>query len=151
MGNKMASVNKAIILGNLGSDPEVRKSQDGSRTIAQLSVATSRRYKDANNELVTETEWHRIVLFGRAAEVAEQYLKKGNPVYIEGRLRTRKWQDQNGQDRYTTEIVGDQMQLLSSREQGHDEQPRPAAKPAPARKAKAAPESIENVEEDVPF
>lgn len=151
METKMASVNKVIILGNLGSDPEVRMSQDGSRTIAQLSVATSRRYKDANNELVTETEWHRIVLFGRTAEVAEQYLKKGNPVYIEGRLHTRKWQDQSGQDRYTIEIVGDKMQLLSIREQGHDEQPRPAAKPAPARKAKAAPESIENVEEDVPF
>lgn len=153
MGNKMASVNKAIILGNLGSDPEVRKSQDGSRTIAQLSVATARRYKDANNELVTETEWHRVVLFGRTAEVAEQYLKKGNPVYIEGRLRTRKWQDQSGQDRYTTEIVGDQMQLLSAREQSHEEQPRPAAsKPAAAaRKPRAADTAIENVEEDVPF
>ena len=150
MGNKMASVNKAIILGNLGSDPEVRKSQDGSRTIAQLSVATARRYKDANNELVTETEWHRVVLFGRTAEVAEQYLKKGNPVYIEGRLRTRKWQDQNGQDRYTTEIVCDQMQLLSSREQSHDEQPRQASKPAPARQSRAA-ESVDDMAEDVPF
>ena len=150
----MASVNKVILLGNLGADPDVRYTAEGNRAIAQLSIATTRRYRNQQTqELVSETEWHRVVMFGRTAEVAKEYLHKGNPVYIEGRLRTRKWQDQNGQDRYTTEIVGDQMQLLSAREQTHEEQTRQSAsKPAPARKAKAAPaESIENVEEDVPF
>lgn len=164
----MASVNKVILLGNLGADPDVRYTAEGNRAIAQLSIATTRRYRNQQTqELVSETEWHRVVMFGRTAEVAKEYLHKGNPVYIEGRLRTRKWQDQNGQDRYTTEIVCDQMQLLSSRgdggapaggwaprpaADGFESQPRPAARPAAApAAAPATSASIDTLDEDVPF
>ncbi|MDA0248199.1 MAG: single-stranded DNA-binding protein [Proteobacteria bacterium] len=111
----MASVNKVILLGNLGRDPEVRYSADGA-AIANISIATTSRYKDKSGEMKEDTEWHRVVFFGRLAEVVNEYLKKGRPVYVEGRLRTRKWQDQGGQDRYTTEIVADQMQLLGGRD-----------------------------------
>ena len=111
----MASVNKVILLGNLGRDPEVRYSADGA-AIANVSIATTSRYKDKSGEMKEDTEWHRVVFFGRLAEVVNEYLKKGRPVYVEGRLRTRKWQDQGGQDRYTTEIVADQMQLLGGRD-----------------------------------
>ena len=111
----MASVNRVIVLGNLGRDPEIRYTSD-ERAIANLSLATSSRYKDkSSGELKEQTEWHKIVLYNRLAEVAREYLKKGQSVYVEGRLQTRKWQDQNGQDRYTTEIVGDNMQMLGSR------------------------------------
>src|SRR5690625_119370 len=102
------SVNKAIIVGNLGRDPEVRYSAEGT-AMASLSVATSfSRTDKSTGQRVEETEWHRISLFGRQAEVAGEYLQKGSQVYIEGRLRTRKWTDQSGQDRYTTEIVAQQ-------------------------------------------
>ncbi|MFZ9734372.1 MAG: single-stranded DNA-binding protein [Burkholderiaceae bacterium] len=112
----MASVNKVILLGNLGRDPEVRYAADGA-AIANVSIATTSRYKDkASGDMKEDTEWHRVVFFGRLAEIASEYLKKGRPVYVEGRLRTRKWQDQSGQERYTTEIVADQMQLLGGRE-----------------------------------
>lgn len=115
----MASVNKVILLGNLGADPDVRYTAEGNRAIAQLSIATTRRYRNQQTqELVSETEWHRVVMFGRTAEVAKEYLHKGNPVYIEGRLRTRKWQDQNGQDRYTTEIKAQRVQFLDRRSDG---------------------------------
>ncbi len=114
----MASVNKVILIGNLGRDPEVRYSPDGA-AIANLSVATTSSWKDkATGERKDETEWHRVVFYGRTAEVAGEYLKKGKPVYIEGRLKTRKWTDKEGQDKYTTEIVGDSMQMLGSREGG---------------------------------
>jgi single-strand DNA-binding protein len=114
----MASVNKVILIGNLGRDPEVRYSPDGA-AIANLSVATTSSWKDkASGERKDETEWHRVVFYGRTAEVAGEYLKKGRPVYIEGRLKTRKWTDKEGQEKYTTEIVGDTMQMLGGREGG---------------------------------
>ncbi len=114
----MASVNKVILIGNLGRDPDVRYSPDGN-AIANLSVATTSNWKDkASGERKEETEWHRVVFYGRTAEVAGEYLKKGRPVYIEGRLKTRKWTDKEGQEKYTTEIVGDTMQMLGGREGG---------------------------------
>ncbi len=114
----MAGVNKVIIVGNLGNDPEVRYSNNGA-AIANISVATSESWKDKNSgERQERTEWHRIVLFNRLGEIAGEYLRKGSKVYIEGKLQTRKWQDQQGQDRYTTEIVADQMQMLDARGQG---------------------------------
>ena len=117
----MASVNRVIVLGNLGRDPEIRYTSD-ERAIANLSLATSSRYKDkGSGTLKEQTEWHKIVLYNRLAEIAREYLKKGQSVYVEGRLQTRKWQDQNGQDRYTTEIVGDNMQMLGSRSGTGDE------------------------------
>ncbi len=108
-------VNKVILVGNLGADPEVRYTQSGS-PVANLRIATSERWKDKQSgEPQERTEWHRVVLFGRLGEIAEQYLRKGSQVYIEGRLQTRKWQGQDGQDRYTTEIVGNDMQMLGGR------------------------------------
>ena len=112
----MASVNKVIIVGNLGRDPETRYATSGS-AICNITVATSRQWKDkTTGEKKEETEWHRVVFYDRLAEIAGEYLKKGRPVYVEGRLKTRKWQDKEGQDRYTTEIVAEEMQLLGSRE-----------------------------------
>ena len=114
----MASVNKVILVGNLGRDPETRYSTSGA-AICNITVATSRQWKDkASGEKKEETEWHRVVFYDRLAEIAGEYLKKGRPVYVEGRLKTRKWQDKEGQDRYTTEIIADEMQLLGSREGG---------------------------------
>lgn len=109
-------VNKVILLGNLGFDPEVRHTQSGT-TVANLRLATTERVRarggsDSGGEWEDRTEWHRVVLFGRTAETAGQYLKKGNQVYIEGRIQTRKWQDQQGNDRYSTEVVGYQMIML---------------------------------------
>lgn len=101
----MAGVNKAILVGNLGKDPEIRRTQDG-RAIANFSVATSESWRDKNTgERREKTEWHRVVIFGPLAEIAEKYLQKGSKVYIEGSIKTRKWQDQSGQDRYSTEVV----------------------------------------------
>jgi single-strand DNA-binding protein len=112
----MASVNKVIIVGNLGRDPETRYATSGS-AICNITVATSRQWKDkTSGEKKEETEWHRVVFYDRLAEIAGEYLKKGRPVYVEGRLKTRKWQDKEGVDRYTTEIVAEEMQLLGSRE-----------------------------------
>lgn len=109
-------VNKVILVGNLGQDPEIRYMPNGT-AVANISVATSESWRDKNTgEQKEVTEWHRVVLYRRLAEVAGEYLKKGAKVYIEGRLRTRKWQDQNGQDRYTTEIQADEMQMLDSRQ-----------------------------------
>lgn len=111
----MASVNKVILVGNLGRDPEVRYSPDGL-VVANVSVATTSVWKDKNTgERREDTEWHRVVFYGRQAEIVGQYLKKGSAAYIEGRLKTRKWQDKEGVDRYTTEIVADQMQMLGGR------------------------------------
>lgn len=112
----MAGVNRVIIIGHLGNDPEIRTMPNGEM-IANISVATSESWTDKNTgEKKTQTEWHRIVLYRRLAEIAGQYLKTGSQVYIEGRLKTRKWQDSNGQDRYTTEIQGDNLQMLGSRQ-----------------------------------
>jgi single-strand DNA-binding protein len=111
-------VNKVILVGNLGADPEVRYTPNGS-AVANIRIATSETWKDKNTgEPQERTEWHRVALFGRLGEVAGQYLRKGSKVYIEGKLRTRKWQGQDGQDRYTTEIIADQMQMLDSRGAG---------------------------------
>lgn len=111
-----ASVNKVILIGNLGKDPETRYTPDGA-AITNITLATTDTWKDkATGEKKEATEWHRVSFFGRLAEIAGQYLKKGRPVYIEGRIRTRKWQDKEGQDRYTTEIIADEMKMLGSRE-----------------------------------
>jgi single-strand DNA-binding protein len=113
----MSSVNKAIILGRLGKDPEVRYMPAGD-AVASLSVATSEQYKDKSGEKKEKTEWHNIVIFGKLAEIAGQYLKKGSLAFFEGRIQTRKWQDKEGQDRYTTEIRADRMQMLDARSDG---------------------------------
>lgn len=135
----MASINHVFILGNLGDDPEIR-SANGS-PIATLSVATSRKRKDAQSDsYITETEWHRIVVFGRTAEVARDYLHKGSPVCVEGRLRTRKWQDKSGIERWTTEIICENLQLISSRTA------QAGSTPADRHAHSGAP-----VNEDVPF
>lgn len=111
-------VNKVILIGNLGSDPETRYTQGGS-AVTNLSIATSERWKDKQSgEDREQTEWHRVVMFARLAEIAAEYLRKGSKVYVEGRIQTRKWQGQDGQDRYTTEIVGNEMQMLDSRGDG---------------------------------
>jgi single-strand DNA-binding protein len=111
----MASVNKVILVGNLGADPETKYLPSGD-AVTNIRVATTDRWKDkASGEMKEATEWHRIAFFGRLAEVSGEYLRKGSQVYVEGRIRTRKWQDKEGQDRYSTEIVGDVMQMLGSR------------------------------------
>ena len=116
----MAGINKVIIVGHLGNDPEMRSMPNGE-AVANVSVATSEAWTDKNTgERREVTEWHRIVFYRKLAEICGQYLKKGAQVYIEGRLRTRKWQDQNGQDRYTTEIQGDVIQMLGTRPQSAD-------------------------------
>jgi single-strand DNA-binding protein len=110
----MASVNKVILIGNVGADPESRTMPSGD-AITNLRLATTDNWKDKNSEKQERTEWHRISFFGKLAEIAAEYLKKGSQIYVEGRLQTRKWQDKDGQDRYTTEIVADRMQMLGSR------------------------------------
>jgi single-strand DNA-binding protein len=117
----MAAVNKVILVGNLGRDPETRFSPNGG-AICNVSIATTRNWKDkASGEKREETEWHRVVFFDRLAEIAGEYLRKGRPVYVEGRLKTRKWQDKEGVERFTTEIIAEEMQLLGSREGSGDE------------------------------
>ena len=113
----MASVNKVILIGNLGRDPETRYTTGGD-AVTNLNIATSEQWKDKSGEKQERTEWHRVVLFGRQAEIAGEYLKKGRSVYIEGRLQTRKYTDKDGVEKYSTEIVADRMQLLGSREGG---------------------------------
>jgi len=113
----MASVNKVILIGNLGNDPDVRTTQSGT-PVANLSIATNEVFKDASGERQERTEWHRVVAFGRTAENCGKYLSKGRSVYVEGRLQTRKWTDQNGQDRYSTEIVANQITFLGGRGEG---------------------------------
>ena len=112
----MASINKVILIGNLGKDPEVRYTPNGA-AICNITLATTRSWKNKDSgDKVEETEWHRVVFYDRLAEIAGEYLKKGRPVYVEGRLKTRKWQDKEGVEKYTTEIVADNMQLLGGRE-----------------------------------
>src|SRR5216117_4446829 len=131
----MASVNKVIIVGNLGADPETRYTPSGD-AVTNIRMATTDRWKDkASGEMKEATEWHRIAFFGRLAEIAGEYLKKGSQVYVEGRIRTRKWQDKEGQDRYSTEIVADTMQMLGSREGGGAPS---GAEDAPARERASA-------------
>lgn len=153
----MASVNKAIIVGNLGRDPEVRYSSSGS-AVCNLRIATTRNWKDkASGERKEETEWHSVVLYDKQAEVAGEYLKKGRAVYIEGRLKTSKWQDKDGQDRYTTEIVAESMQLLGGREDGGEQPQRQAPKTHGQMRQEArgqAPKTdtgFDDMEDDIPF
>ena len=113
----MASLNKVMLIGNLGKDPEVRYTAAGT-AVASFSVATSEKFKNKNGEWEEKTEWHNVTLWARLAEIAGEYLAKGKTVYIEGRLQTRKWQDRDGKDRYTTEIVGEKMQMLSGKGEG---------------------------------
>jgi single-strand DNA-binding protein len=153
----MASVNKVILVGNLGRDPETRYMPDGA-ALTNVSVATSYQWTDkASGEKKEETEWHRVTFRGRLAEIAGEYLKKGSQVYVEGRLRTRKWQDKEGQDRYTTEIMADAMQMLGSRGGTGEPRAEPRAEPAAASKgeAKAAAKKpagkFDDMEDDIPF
>ena len=113
----MASLNKVMLIGNLGKDPEVRYTASGT-AVASFSLATRERFKSKSGEWEERTEWHNVTLWGRLAEIAGEYLAKGKTVYIEGRLQTRKWQDRDGRDRYTTEVVAEKMQMLSSRGDG---------------------------------
>jgi single-strand DNA-binding protein len=151
----MASVNKVILVGNLGRDPETRYTTGGD-AVTNIRVATTDTWKDKNGEKQERTEWHTVVFFGRQAEIAGEYLKKGRQVYIEGRLQTRKWQDKDGQDRYTTEIVADRMQMLGSREGGGAPAPEmaerhAAAEPRAAAKPSAAKKNIDDLDDDIPF
>jgi single-strand DNA-binding protein len=149
----MASVNKVILVGNLGRDPETRYSADGA-AIANVSVATTRKYKGADGQPQEETEWHRVVFFGRLAEIAGEYLKKGRSVYVEGRLRTRKWTDKEGVEKYTTEIVAENMQMLGSREgmgSGDVDEAPAASRPAPVRNAGKPASNIAEMDDDIPF
>jgi single-strand DNA-binding protein len=155
----MASVNKVILIGNLGADPETRYLPNGD-AVANVRLATSEQWTDkASGEKREATEWHRVVFFRRLAEIVGQYLKKGSPIYVEGRIRTRKWQDKEGQERYTTEIEASEMKMLGSRQGasgGETEYgaPPPAAAPAagkaPARKAPSA-GVMEDMDDDIPF
>ena len=146
-------VNKVILIGNLGQDPEVRYMPNGG-AVCNITVATSETWKDKNSgENQEKTEWHRVVMFRRLAEIAGEYLKKGSKVYLEGRLQTRKWQDQQGQDRYTTEIVADQMQMLDSRGGSADFTPAQPHSSAPQSQP-AAPQAApadKGFEDDIPF
>lgn len=167
-------VNKVILVGNLGNDPEVRYTQGGA-AITNISVATSETWKDKQTGQPQErTEWHRVVFFNRLAEIAGEYLRKGSKVYLEGSLRTRKWQDRDGQDRYTTEIVAAEMQMLDSRgagqgqgggyadpgyqgDGGYNQQPQSAPRPAPAQQPASAPAGgapagdFDGFDDDIPF
>ncbi len=162
----MASVNKVILIGNLGRDPEVRYTPNGS-AVCNLRLATTRNWKNRDSgEKMEETEWHSVVLYDRQAEIAGEYLKKGRPVYIEGRLKTRKWQDKDGNDRYTTEIVAETMQLLGGREtmggSAPDDEhgggapaprsapPRSAPRSAPAAQPKSS-TGFDDMDDDIPF
>jgi len=141
-------VNKVILVGNLGQKPEIRYTKD-SKPIASFSIATSESWKDkTTGDMVEKTEWHNVTFFGRIAEVAEQYLDKGSQLYVEGKLQTRKWQDKEGNDRYTTEILGNEMNMLGGRQSSDDggayDQSQPASQTA-------QPQDSQISEEDIPF
>lgn len=166
----MASVNKVILIGNLGRDPEVRYAPSGS-AICNVTLATSRSWKDKNSgERQEETEWHRVVFYDRLAEIAGEYLKKGKSVYVEGRLKTRKWTDKDGAEKYTTEVIAQEMTMLGGRDGGGgggmgggDEMgeaparaPRsaPPARSAPAPASRPAPKAstgFDDMDDDIPF
>lgn len=150
----MASVNKAIIIGNLGKDPEMRYMPSGD-AICNFSLATTDSWKDKNGEKQEKTEWHRIAMFGKLAEIAGEYLKKGSQVYVEGRIQTRKWTNKEGQDQYTTEIVADKMQMLGSRSGGGGNSfevvEKPAASTSSAKSAAKSGGDFDNFEDDIPF
>lgn len=152
-------LNKVMIIGNLGNEPEIRVMPNGN-AVANFSIATSETWRDRNtNEQQERTEWHRVVIYGKLAEIVQQYVHKGSKLYIEGRLQTRKWQDNNGQDRYTTEIIANEMQMLDSRGQGapqgdYNAAPRPAANNMNAPQsapASSQPPVIDDFDDDIPF
>lgn len=145
-------VNKVILIGNCGQDPEVRYTPNGN-AVCNLSIATDESYTPKGGQKVEKTEWHRIVIFGKVAEVAGQYLRKGSKVYIEGKLQTRKWQDQSGQDKYTTEVVVDmagQMQMLDSKRDDNSSAP-PAAASQQQQTGSKMPEYVDDFDDDIPF
>jgi len=150
----MASVNKVILIGNLGKDPETRYLPSGD-AVTNITVATTDTWKDKSGEKQEHTEWHRVAFFGRLAEIAGEYLKKGSPVYVEGRIRTRKWQDKEGQDKYSTEIVADRMQLLGSRGGSSESAARePAAASGGEAKSKPSKKGgggFDEMDDDIPF
>lgn len=151
----MASVNRVVLIGNLGRDPEVKYSADGV-AICNLSIATTSSWKDkASGEKREEVEWHRVVMYSRLAEIAGEYLKKGRSVYIEGRLKTRKWQDKDtGADRYATEVVADQMQMLGGKGDEVDREPsqRPARQPQQRQQPQQQPAaSLSDMDDSIPF
>src|SRR5690349_10028416 len=150
----MASVNKVILVGNLGRDPDTRYMPDGA-AITNASVATSFQWNDkASGEKKEETEWHRVVFRQKLAEIAGEYLKKGSQVYIEGRLRTRKWQDKDGQEKYTTEIIAERMQMLGARSGAGEPRSAPAESKAAEPKSAAAKKpagKFDDMEDDIPF
>jgi|TARA_B000000565_G_C23459250_1_gene251339 single-strand DNA-binding protein len=140
----MSSVNKALIIGNLGQDPEIKYTQSGS-PVANLSVATSERWKDKNTgEQKEQTEWHRVVVFGRLAEIAEQYLKKGSKIFIEGKIQTRDWEDADGNKKYTTEVVAREMTMLDSKASMSSDAP---SSDSPSKETP----KDDSFEEDIPF
>ncbi len=152
----MSSLNKVMLIGHLGRDPEVRYTSAGD-AVANLALATSETWKDKNGEKQERTEWHRVSMFGRQAEIAGEYLKKGSSVYIEGRLQTRKWNDKDGNERYTTEIIADRMQMLGSSGGNGGSEPARQARPqeqggyrssAPSKKPENHADSFED---DIPF
>ena len=159
----MASVNKVILIGNLGRDPEVRYAPSGS-AICNVTLATTRSWKNKDSgERQEETEWHRVVFYDRLAEIAGEYLKKGKQVYIEGRLKTRKWTDKDGVEKYTTEVIANEMQMLGSREgmggspaDEGSERPARSAPPSRAPAAKPQPKAssstgFDDMDDDIPF
>lgn len=146
----MASVNKVILVGNLGKDPDCRYLPNGDQ-VTTITLATTDTWKDkASGEKKEATEWHRVVFWRKLAEIAGQYLKKGSSVYIEGALKTRKWQDKDGQDRYTTEIVADQMQMLGRKSDGQAAAPEGNNATAPQRSAQGA-GPVAGLDNDIPF
>ncbi len=145
-------INKVILIGNLGKDPEVRYMPNGN-AVANVTLATSESWKDKNTgETQERTEWHRVVFFRKLAEIVGEYVKKGSKIYVEGRLQTRKWQDQSGQDRYTTEIVADQMQMLDSRGgSGGSSDFKPAQREGGASAPTSAAPPDTDFDDDIPF
>jgi single-strand DNA-binding protein len=160
----MASVNKVIIIGNLGRDPEVRYTPNGA-AVCNVSVATTRQWKAKDSgDKVEETEWHRVVFYDRLAEIAGEYLKKGRSVYVEGRLKTRKWNDKDGVEKFTTEIIAEEMKMLGGREgmgggaeegggasSSYGDRPAQAARPAPTKPAAKSSTGFDNMDDDIPF
>ncbi len=152
------SVNKAILVGRLGKDPETRYMTNGE-AVTNVSLATSENYKDKNGEKQERTEWHNLVFYRRLAEIAGEYLKKGSQIFVEGRIQTRKWQDKEGKDRYTTEIIVNEMKMLGSKPSSSsfevmDSSPSSPARSAPATKpaaATAAKGNFDNFDDDIPF
>lgn len=145
----MSSVNKVILIGNLGRDPEIRYMPNGE-PVANIAIATTSKYKNKTGELVEETEWHRVTFFGKLAEIVGQYLKKGRPVYVEGRLKTRKYTDKDGVEKYATDIIANEMQMLGGKPDV-DDSPRQAAPQQSQPQRKAAPSDFSDMDDDIPW